>query len=92
VTQNHHSFWFCITENIKNDHMLHTTFMGRLFTYLFPQALKLPQGKKKEKNPMSCTKKHPDIIANPHSWSGLPNSVEGNWGGNGKGERNPLSQ
>ncbi len=65
--------------------------MGRLFTYLFPPALKLQQGKKKEKNPMSRTKKHPYIIANPHSWSGVANSVEGNWGGNGKGERNALS-
>lgn len=41
---------------------------------------------------MSHTKKHPYIIANPHSWSGVANSVEGNWGGNDKGERNPLSQ
>jgi hypothetical protein len=67
--------------------MVYTTFMGRLFTYLFiylfPRALKLPKGKKKEKNPMSHTEKHPYIIANPHSWSGVPNSAEGNWGGNG---------
>jgi hypothetical protein len=64
-----------MTENIKNDNMvLCTTFMGRLFTYLFiylfPRALKLPKGKKKGKNPMSHTKKHPYIIANPHSCSG----------------------
>lgn len=36
---------------------------------------------------MSRTKKHPYIIANPHSWSGVANSVEGNSGGNGKGVR-----
>ncbi len=51
-----------------------------------------PRQNERKKNPMSRTKKHPYIIANPHSWSGVANSVEGNWGGNGKGERNPWSQ